>query len=146
MYIKILNFHVNENIFCKWKGINFKKIINVHNNKNRVETVSKNIHYDIRSNLSPGKRLLLPSVINIYELRLLYETAKLKLYSSGANPILHICFTLMGSLFNTWWLYAGIKGRISAIGNMYKSNNFHVSSPVKCYSNLNSNFPKTFAR
>ena len=99
MYIKILNFHVNENIFCKWKGISFKKSSNVHDNKNQVETVSKNIQYDIRSNLSPGKRRLLPSVINIYELRLLYEMAKLKLYSSGANPVLYICFTLMGSLF-----------------------------------------------
>lgn len=58
--------------------------------------MSNIIQYDIRSNLSPGKRLLLPSVINIYELRLLYEMARLKLYSSGANPIIYICFTLMG--------------------------------------------------
>lgn len=27
MYIKIPNCHVNENIFYKWNGINFLKII-----------------------------------------------------------------------------------------------------------------------
>lgn len=99
MYIKITSFHISENVCHKWNGITCKKSSNVHDNKNQVETVSKNIQYDIRSNLSPGKRLLLHSVINIYELRLLYEMAKLKLYSSGANPILYICFTLIGNLF-----------------------------------------------
>lgn len=74
--------------------------------------------------------------------------AELKLYSSGANPIIYICFTLMGkyliSLIHDG--YGLVSKEECILGNMYKSNNLHISSPVKCYTGLSSNFPKTFAR
>lgn len=34
----------------------------------------------------------------------------------------------------------------SIIGDMYRSNNLHILSPVKCCTDLNSNFPNIFAR
>lgn len=54
--------------------------------------------------------------------------AKLKLYSSGANPIIYICFTLMGkypiSLVHDG--YVLVSNEECILGNMYKSNNLHI--------------------
>lgn len=73
---------------------------------------------------------------------------KLKLYSSGANPIIYICFTLMRkyliSLIHDG--YVQVSKEECILGNMYKSNSLHILSPVKCCTGLSSNILKTFAR